>query len=151
MSEITISTTVKPYILKWVTQQYGAPARFPKQHYINYLIGELIAKPPKDYIFKPTNDNLIIQLPYFTGKDIRSYNYLSQNSKKELARSIRQLFYYTMFDEVQKITLKLHTNKGSAIRIFMEKYDIDEEHFETLKKKEYRKRQKHPKKSSFNR
>jgi hypothetical protein len=141
-SEITISVTVKPYILQWISVQYGTPARFPKRSYINCLIRELIAKVPKNVVPKPTNDNLIIELPFFAGKDVRHYNWLSENSKQELASSLRQIFYFSMFENIDWNKHQLKMNTGSAIRLFMEKYDIDEEYFETLKKKEYRRRRK---------
>jgi hypothetical protein len=139
-SGVTISVDVKPYILQWIKHHYGIPARFPKKSYTNLLIGELIAKPPRGYVPGSDSGNLSVELPFYVGKDVRCYNYLSSNSRKALTENLRQQFYFSMFEEVEYNKSRLQTTIGVAIRMFMEKYDIDEAHFETLKKKEYRKR-----------
>jgi hypothetical protein len=142
MSAYTVSINVKPYILQWVVKQYGTPAIFPKKSYLNYLIGELIAKPPAGFVPRPVTDNLDVELPFYTGKDVRSYNFVSDTSKKILAEHLRRQFYFALFDEIDTRRHSLNTGFGSAIRMFMEKYDIDEIWFETLKKQEYRKRRR---------
>ncbi|MDR2773229.1 MAG: hypothetical protein LBC19_00550 [Tannerella sp.] len=120
-SGITVSVTVKPYVFRWISSVYGIPAKFPKRSYLNFLLGQLIAKPPSGFVYRLTDDNLLIELPFFTGKDVRVYSWLSENSKKELVRSIRQQFYVSMFDEVEFNRYKLGMSTGTAIRLFMEK------------------------------
>jgi len=143
-SGIYIRVDVKPYIKTYFEKSFGNPVKFPKSSYINYLLGQLISKPPKTCREIISNNTMCVELPFYIGKNVLSYNYLSETARAELKNALRQKFYKSMFDEVHRNKKTLNITHKAAILMFIEKYELDPACFESLKKQEYRERKLKP-------
>jgi hypothetical protein len=151
MSDLSIFIKAKPYIVQYFRQVYGIPACFPKKSFFNLLLSKLLSKPPKNYVFNikimeyqsKSNEYLQIKLPYCTNKDVRSFNYLTQIGEDAIARELRNEFYLALMTFVKNFLIAgFERNKtayiNTAIKLFIEKYNLDVDCFSTLLKQYHR-------------
>ena len=79
-----ITIKVKSYLKKYLIKLYGdEPVKFPQRHNYNRFLIQRLSKTGKHF-FKKINDKsdyIEIMLPFNELKDIRSYNYLSEENK----------------------------------------------------------------------
>jgi hypothetical protein len=151
MSDYTVFVKAKPYIVQYFRQVYGNPCRFPKKSFFNLLLAKVLIMPPKDVTYDVkllenlihSTEHLQIQLPYFTNKDVRSYNYLTRVGKETVARELRNEFYLALMTFVKNFLRSgLEHNQisyiNTGIKLFIEKYNLDVDCFNTLLKQYHR-------------
>ncbi|MDR1198351.1 MAG: hypothetical protein LBK94_04975 [Prevotellaceae bacterium] len=167
MSDYTVFVKVKPYIAQYFRQVYGNPARFSKKSFFNLLLSKFITIPPKDCVFdiklfderSNSDEYLQVQLPYCTNKNIYSHNYLTRIGEDAIARELRSEFYLALMTFVRNFLIDGFRQKktayiNTAIKLFIEKHNLDVDCFNTLLKQYHRtetvkSRKKRKKKMSF--
>ena len=149
MSEYTIFIHAKPYIVKYFREVYGVPAKFPKKSFYNSLIGKFLIKPKDNYNVKlsaelaESDSHLQISLPYFSHKDIRTYNQISVTGENFISSQLRQDFYLALMLYVKDfLSGEFLSDKtpyvNTAIKSFIEKYELNVDCFSTLLKQYHR-------------
>lgn len=93
-----------------------------------------LQKPPLDYQEQDFGKNtLIIQLPYFEVKDVRSYYYLSDKAQAKFVEEIYKFFKITFRREISKyIVLGLY--RKDSIELFIDKYNLSLDCWDMLEK-----------------
>jgi hypothetical protein len=146
MSEYTILVPAKPYIVQYFRKVYGIPCQFPKKSFFNLLIGKFLMPQPgtttgAKQIIERTHSAqwLKISLPHFENKDIRTYNHLSNTGTEAISRELRNEFYLALMSYVRKFLRTEFTRRkepfvNTAIRLFIEQYELDFDCYATLVK-----------------
>jgi hypothetical protein len=148
MSEYTILVPAKPYIVQYFRQVYGTPCQFPKKSFFNLLLGKFLMPQPitsateaKQLIERARSAQwLQIALPRFENKYIRTYNHLSNAGTEALTRELRNEFYLALMSYVRKFLCSEFTRRkeqpfvNTAIRQFIEEYQLDFDCYPTLVK-----------------
>lgn len=135
-SDLTISVPCPLYLIRFLETLYGkSPVVFPRSSNFNSILDVFLEKQPMEPKLKTVSDFpiLIIALPYFEHKDIRSYNFLTSCKEQVLVKEIWKFFKITYRSEITK-SLCLGLDRKDAIDLFMDKYDIPQENWDLLEK-----------------
>ena len=134
-SQATTHCKCEPYLVKFLEFLYGpSPISFPRKSNFNLMLDAFLEKPPMEC---DTPDqgilNLAIRLPYFDNKDIRSYNYLPPKKQEIFAKEIWKFFKIIYRNEISKC-LVMGLDRKDAIGLFIEKYDLSDDCWDSLEK-----------------
>jgi hypothetical protein len=135
-SDLTVSVPCPFYLVKFLEKLYGkSPVVFPRSSNFNAILDVFLEKQPPDAkpISSLETSALVIRLPYFDHKDIRSYNFLTPTKESILVKEIWKFFKITYRSEISK-SLCLGLDRKDAITLFMEKYDLPEDSRDLLEK-----------------
>ena len=138
-----IHLKIKPYVKQYFEFVFGKPCDFPNKYLFNLLLHRLLSKVPADYIPKPIDmddpELISIILPYYSDKDIRYYNYLSETAQEILRSKMRDELYLQLKLYVRKFMCdefrKQENNRpyvNIAIRMFIDEHGMDPTCFDTL-------------------
>jgi hypothetical protein len=147
MSEYTILIHAKPYIVQYFRKVYGIPCKFQKKSFFNLLLGKFLIPQPVSAVVKAKQITershsaqwLRIALPHFENKDIRTYNHLSNAGTEAISRELRNEFYLALMNYVRKFLCCEFARRkepfvNTAIRQFIEEYELDFDCYSTLVK-----------------
>jgi hypothetical protein len=135
-SDLTICVPCPEYLVKFLEKLYGkSPVAFPRNSNFNAILDVFLEKQPPNSkpISSLETSSLVIRLPYFDHKDVRSYNFLSPTKENILIKEIWKFFKITFRSEISK-SLCLGLDRKDAITLFMEKYDLPEDGRDLLEK-----------------
>jgi hypothetical protein len=135
MSQFYIHLKVEPYLADWIHNHFGNPVKLMKDSPESMLLKRFLDKQPIGAI--PDDGNIEIEIPWYKEKDARVYNYLSPKAKEALVESFDSLFTRNMWSEIgslENINCKITT----VIYAYLEKHNIEEKHWETIRQKYYR-------------
>lgn len=143
MSDYLVYLSVPTYLAQWIDHTFGNPAQLIKDSPECRVMNEFLVKTPCDA--KPdTGDisNISISIPFFKGKDPRTYNYLHKTGKKALEESFRTLLVKNLMEEVGSLE-NGNTKIATLIYAWMEKHGIGENEWYTVSQIYYRTRKKY--------
>lgn len=145
MSEITVLCKLKPHLRNYIEAKMGSgiasgePIEITTRNYLGKTVKTLLSKTPKIPLYPNKEESLVFKLPYFSDKNILSYNYLSVNSQKIIQRAVQDVFFLELYALVSKATRKKKYTQKEAINFFMETYELyDHITFDALKRSYYR-------------
>ena len=134
-SPITINVKCDQYLVRFLEKLYGpSPIVFPVKSNFNMFLDVFLQIPSLDYHQQDFGENtLIIQLPYFENKDVRSYFYLSEKAQEKFVEEIWKFFKITFRKEISKyIVLGLY--RKDCIELFIDKYNLSLDCWDMLEK-----------------
>ena len=134
-SEITLRVKCEPYLVKFLETLYGkSPVSFPKKSNFNAILDVFLEKQPLEY-HEPDYgaSTLIVLLPYFEQKDIRSYNYLSPIKQRIFIKEIWKFFKITYRGEIAKYVV-MGLDRQDSLDLFIEKYNLSLDCWDFLEK-----------------
>lgn len=105
----TIFIFLEPYLAQWLQHESGGeyPIKLKRgSAEADILQATLLPQPKADgYIpqFKPEEGQVEIALPYFKGKDIRTYNYLPPKAAMALRECIRNRFRVKLWKDLYTV------------------------------------------------
>lgn len=145
MSDITVLCQMKPHLRNYLDAKYGngiesgLPIVISQRNFLGKIVVSLLSKTPKHPIYPDNQDSIAFQLPFMQGFNIKTYNYLSSNSQRIIARRVHELFHMELHAFISKGTRSKKLTQQNLIYFFMEKYEL-EEHitFDALKRSYYR-------------
>ncbi|MEI7723459.1 MAG: hypothetical protein WCK09_00285 [Bacteroidota bacterium] len=134
-SNIIIRVRCEPYLIRFLETLYGgSPISFPKNSNFNAILDVFLDKPPLGHHDPDHGENtLAIQLPYFELKDIRSYNYLTETKQRIFIKEIWKFFKITYRQDIAKCVV-MGLDRKDAIELFIEKYDLPLDCWDSLEK-----------------
>lgn len=138
MNEYYIYLKVEPYLAQWLCNAFGNPIVLPKDTPEIRLIKRFLDKTPSDK--KPDmklDSNVQVVIPWSKEKDPRVYNYLSPRAKMMLVESFETIFLNNLWTELGDIQ-NINCSLTNVIYSWLEKHEISEEHWETIRQKYYR-------------
>lgn len=137
---------VEPYLAQWLTKALGDPIDFPRESPESKLIKRFLDKQPDNATPDTgTDGNLRIIIPWSKEKDPRTYNYLSPRAKEMLVESLDTIFINNLWTELGGLE-DIRSSLTNVIYAYLEKHNINEDHWETIRQKYYRIRQRYQKK-----
>ena len=155
MSEVIIKVQCDHYLVKFLEAYFNSsPVRFPRNNNFRNFLEIFLDFPPLDHRESDYGRNtLTVELPFFEDKDPRSYNFLNPIRQRIFVDHIWMFFKITFRSEINKYRLT-GIGRNDAISLFMDKYNIPDECWESLlkdysrylqnhSKKKYRKNRKH--------
>jgi hypothetical protein len=134
-SDITIKIKCDQYLIQFLETLYGpSPIVFPVKSNFNMFLDVFLQKPPLNYQEQDYGKNtLIVQLPYFENKDVRSYYYLTQKAQQKFVDEIWKFFKITFRREISKyIVVGLY--RKDSIEMFIDKYNLSLDCWDMLEK-----------------
>lgn len=143
MSEFVVYLTVPNYLAQWIEHTFGNPAELIKESPESRVLNEFLTKTPANA--KPDTgegSNVSVVIPYFKGKDPRTYNFLYQSGKNALAESFRTLLIKNLMEEVGSLE-NGNAKIATLIYAWMEKHGISENEWYTVSQIYYRTRKKY--------
>jgi len=122
-------------LIRFLETLYGpSPINFPVKSNFNMFLDVFLQKPPLDYQDKDHGENtLLIQLPYFEVKDVRSYYYLSDKAQAKFVEEIYKFFKITFRREISKYIV-LGLFRKDSIELFIDKYNLSLDCWDMLEK-----------------
>lgn len=122
-------------MIRFLETLYGpSPINFPVKSNFNMFLDVFLQKPPLDYQDKDHGENtLLIQLPYFEVKDVRSYYYLSDKAQAKFVEEIYKFFKITFRREISKYIV-LGLFRKDSIELFIDKYNLSLDCWDMLEK-----------------
>jgi hypothetical protein len=135
-SDLTISVPCPLYLIQFLETLYGkSPVVFPRGSNFNAILDVFLEKQPVNPKAGPSPDEnlLIVALPYFEHKDIRSYNYLTHGKEQVFIKELWKFFKITYRAEIAK-SICLGLERKDAIELFVEKYNIPLDSWDLLEK-----------------
>lgn len=134
-SPITVKIKCDQYLIRFLETLYGtSPINFPVKSNFNMFLDVFLQQPPLDYQQQDFGDDtLIIQLPYFEVKDVRSYYYLSDKAQAKFVGEIYKFFKITFRCEISKYIV-LGLFRKDSIELFIDKYNLSLDCWDMLEK-----------------
>lgn len=142
-SPLTIAVPCDKHMIQFYVALFGPmPIVFPKNHPFNNKLEYLLKRPPRDYVPHEINDeSLIIQIPFFEAKNVLSNYYFSAGAVDIYKRAIHQFFTTTFIEEISLAKIA-GFNLEDSLYAFMDKFELDGQMFDRLKKAEQRFRER---------
>lgn len=146
MNDFYIYLSVEPYLKAYLEHHFGNPVRLPERSPEHDLIFRLLQPGSK----APAPDtgegsNLMIRIPSYRKKNPAVYNYFPNKAKRALVGSLDGLFRLNLWKEMNKLSTS-NSSLTDLIYAWMELHGIPEEHWETIRQKYYRMRDRYDKK-----
>ena len=142
-SEFYVYLKTPDYLAQWINHTFGYPAVLLKDSPESRVLNEALVKTPHNHRPDTGDDhNVMIQVPFFKGKNPEVYNYLHKSGKKAIEESFRTLLIRNLVEEVGAIE-NCNVTIATLIYMWMEKHGIDEKHWDTVSQIYYRLRKKY--------
>ena len=141
MSDFYVYLQVPEYLAQWIEHTFGSPVNIDMSSPENRVLNEFLIKTPAGH--KPDTGegaNVIIPIPYFKGKDPRTYNHITRKGKAALAESFRTLLERNIWAEINPLEETANCKLSTLIYAWMEKHGIDEKYWDTISQIYYRRR-----------
>lgn len=143
MEDICVYIKVEPYLAEWIKHSHGDPVVMLKDSPESRLLKLFLEKQPEGVpVDNPADFNVAIKIPWYKEKDARVYFYLSPKSKSMIAECYETLFIQNLWTELGSVR-NFNCSLTTLIYAWMEKHNINEEHWETIRQKYYRLRKKY--------
>lgn len=134
---------VEDYLKEWLENHFGTPVILPKDSPENrFIIRMLQHKNEADAPDLGDGCNVAIRIPWSKEKDPRRYNYFSDIAKNSLENALHSLFIQNMWTELMDIR-NPNMNITDAIYAWLDLHGINPCHWETIRQKYYRLRDKY--------
>lgn len=139
--EYLIYVKMEAYLQQWIMHQAGGqyPIRIKRGSAEADIIEVGLKKQPKREGYKPQlkegEGEVSIVLPWFRSKDIRTYNYVEERTKKSLHETLRVRFRVALWKALHKVE-KGRERIDMKIMDFMERngIEIDDRNYNTIVK-----------------
>jgi hypothetical protein len=134
-SPISINIRCDQYLIRFLETLYGpSPVSFPVKSNFNMFLDVFLQKAPLDYQQQEFGkDTLVVQLPYFENKDVRSYFYLSEKAQAKFVEEIWKFFKIQFRCEIGSCIL-IGLYRKDAIELFIDKYNLPVDCWDMLEK-----------------
>lgn len=131
---IVVKIRSKPHLTRFLEALYGPqPISFPRRSNFNLLLNEFVEKPVP--LHEPCTEDhcVLVSLPTFEDKDIRSYNFISEKRQRIFMQVVYRKFKITFRTEISK-SIMIGLQKQQALELFIEKYNLSLDCWEMLDK-----------------
>lgn len=145
MNDFYIYLSVEPYLKHYLEYHFGDPVSLPESSPEHDLIFRFLQQGSKaDTPDIGEGSNLRVKIPSFRKKNPTVFHYFPEKAKRALVSSLDGLFKINLWKEMNKLCTS-NSTITDIVYAWMECHGIPEDHWETIRQKYYRMRDRYEK------